>query len=248
MSAVFYWKVPLYNVIMKQSLERFIIGIPYPLLRKVLYLYIGAVVFWDVAPIASLLLWVVILATLLLIGYQSNIRKSYMAGRNPSDRMLYMETMRSPVRYWVPRLILIVAAGALTGYLLDGQYELGGIQIFFLTTGYALFYRETNLLGAYVAYLVTGRGIGMEYIAGHSVYHTFIEFDEIRSINIIRDQSPSPTWSLLTPLSREKSGLLLIPADPNGFTSNDHSFFITPKNVRSFLSHLPDTVKVIDAD
>ena len=232
---------------MKQSLESFILQIPYSMLRKVLYIYIGAVLFWKSAPVVSLTFWTIILTTLSLIGYQSFIRKSRIIKAHTSGEKEYIETLRAPVEFWGPRLLLVLVAAAVTGYLLKGPFGLSGVHIFSLIVGYPLFYRETLLLGAYVAYIVTNRGIGIEYIPGHSVYQAFIGFDEIKSINIIQDRVASPTWSFLTPLSEEDQGLLLVPSNPEGFSARDQAFFITPKDVPSFLSHLPASVKVIGA-
>ena len=235
----------IYNQCMKQLLDRFILQLSYSLLKKVLYVYVGAVIFRDSAPVASIVLWILILITLLSIGYQSAIRKSNIIKAHSSDGKAYVETMRAPFQYWGLRLLVALTGGALTGYLLAGRFGLSGIDIFLLILGYPLFYRDANLFGAYVAYLVTDCGIGIEFIPGHLVYQTFIGFDEIKSINIIENKKPALTWSLLTPREEERNGLLLIPSNPNGFSPRDQEFLITPKNVPAFLSHLPPSVKVI---
>jgi hypothetical protein len=228
-------KLWLYNQSMKTFIENFILQIPYPLLRKVLYIYVGAVFFWSSAPNISMVLWIIILITLAIIGYQSSLRKWKLIHAHSSDQVEYAETGRAPFQYWAPRILLNVIAAVLGGYFLNGQLGLNSIQIFLLIIGYPIFYRETGLLGAYVAYLITKRGIGIEYIPGHIVYQTFIGFDEIKSVNIIKDQNPAPTWSCLTPLFRHSNGLLLIPCNPNGFSAQDRNFFIAPKNMQSFL-------------
>jgi hypothetical protein len=230
---------------MKQSFDRFILQIPYPLLKKVLYIYVGAVVFWTSAPVVSIILWAIILVDLLIIGYQSITRKSHLLRSHSSNMVDYLETIRAPLWHWGPRLLLIAMAAALTGYLLHGQLGLSGLQIFSLVVGYVMFYRETMLLGAYVAYMVTRHGIGIEFIPGHMVYQTFIPFEEIKSVNVINGKEPSPAWSFVTPLGEEQNGLLLIPSNPNGFTPRERELFITPKNISSFLSHLPPSVRII---
>ena len=235
---------PLYNHPMKQSLDRFIMKVPYPLFKKVLYIYVGAVIFWDNAPFASMVLWGVILATLLIIGYQSRVRIADAIQKHSSSDDIYSEAMRGPITYWGPRLFVVSIASALTGYFLDGQFGLKGVQIFFLIMGYAVFYRETNLLGAFVNYIITDRGIGIYYVPGHNVYQLFINFSEIKSITVVKDNnSPSPLWTCLSPYDA-KTGLLLSPVSPDGFLSRDKFFFITPKNMDVFISHLPPIVKV----
>jgi hypothetical protein len=136
----------IYNPVMKRSLERIILKIPYPLLRKVLYIYVGAVIFWDSAPVVSIVLWGVIIINLLVIKFQSELWISNTMAEHSSGRVGYVERLRAPIRYSGPRILLLLAAGALLGYFLNGQFGLSGVQIFALVVGYMLFYRETTLL------------------------------------------------------------------------------------------------------
>lgn len=239
--------VILYNRIMEPAFGRLILKIPYPLLRKVLYIYVGAVIFWDSAPVVSIVLWGLVILTLLVIKFQSELLISSMLARYSPDKTGYVERLRAPLAYSGPRVLLLLVAGMGAGYLLRGQLGLSGVQIFSLIVGYVVFYRETTLLGAYVVYLATGQGIGILFTPGHMLLHTFLLFGEIRCISVIRDREPSSPSSFLTPVGNERSGLLLVTSSPDGFSSQDHDFFIAPKDMRAFLSHLPSTVKVTDA-
>jgi len=231
---------------MKQVVGEFILKVPYTLLRKVLYLYVGAVIFWNSASFLSLVLWIIILITLLVIGYQSNTRITNMMHEHSKNGKGYVERMRAPFTYWGPRLFIVLTASILAGYFLNGQFGLNGVQIFFLAVGYVVFYRDTGLFGAFVAYIVTDRGIGIHYIPGHTNYQTFINFTEIKSIVVVQAESiPSPSWSYLTSY-KSNTGLLLNPINSEGFSEQDIYFFIAPKDIRAFLSHLPQSVKIIE--
>ena len=91
---------------------------------------------------------------------------------------------------------------------------------------------------------VTGGGIAIYYIPGHTDYRIFIRFNEMgQVVRMGRIETRPVTWSVISRDRDTKSGVLLVPRYARGFTRVlDGEVLLTPSNVDEFLKHVPSTL------
>jgi hypothetical protein len=141
----------------------------------------------------------------------------------------------------------LFAAGAVLGWLLNGQFELTGLQWFFLLVGFMLLYKDAVLLGAAVTYIVTDQGIGIRYVPGD--YRPFFKFGEIRQAVRIKPPGRIPvSWYVLAPRKHPDEGVLLSSASPSGFSSQfQEKVLLAPMDMDGFLNTLSGHVLVSES-
>lgn len=135
-------------------------------------------------------------------------------------------------------IALLVAGSVLIAFLLKGQFGLTFWQILIMTTGFSVFYRDTQFFGRQTTYIITATGIAIRFVPGHIDYRLFLPFNEISRIEK-RNYKPSLDTDLFARTGDVKDGLLMIPKDSRGFTKRIDKLFIAPNNIEKFMEQLP---------
>ena len=230
---------PLYNQPMKQFLDRFILGIPLLFIKQFPYAWIAVIALWTWPPVVSGIFLLIIVLGLLMLRWQSrawisNLRREYAF----KDGKFYIDEPDIPLTESGRKLIFLLVGSALIAWLLNGQFGLNFRQIFLMTVGFTLLYRDTQFFGAPTTYIITASGIGIHYIPGHIDYRLFLPFKEISRIEKSKYQK-NKNWDLFARTRDVKDGLLMIPKNPNGFTKRVEKLFIVPDDMQKFLEQLP---------
>lgn len=227
---------------MKQKIVRLILSIPYPLLKKSLYLYVGAIALWNWSPVSSLALLLIILTSLLLIYLQASLWISDILRKHSTNGIHYIEKLRASPVFWIPKLLFVIVVSMAFGYFWNGFLGLNSVQLFLLPVGYILLYRETVLLGNYTVYIITDQGIGIQFIPTHYNYRTFIRFEDIHDILVCHcEQYPQQMREALclAPNFEAEKGLILKPFHPRAFSNQNDTIFISPRKLDRFIAQLP---------
>lgn len=224
---------------MKTFLDRFILAIPLLFIKQFPYAWILVIALWTWPPIVSGILALIIVIGLLMMHWQSrawisNLRREHAF----TDGKFYIDQPAVPVRQFTRRFLILLAAAALIGWLLKGQFGLNFWQIFFMIVGFTLLYRDTQFFGAPTTYVITDQGIGIHYIPSHIDYRLFVSFKEISHIEKSEYQEQKK-WDVFARTRDIKNGLLMIPKNSNGFTKRIDKLFIAPKDMQKFIEQLP---------
>jgi hypothetical protein len=224
------------------KLEDLILEIPYLLLKKIPYLWIGVIILWAWPPAISGILAALIVLGLLLMKWQSIAWESKVRReRHHTGAALYRDAPRAPLGWQARNLAILLGASAVLGWMMDGRIGYSGWQMFLLFAGFMLLYRDALLLGSPTTYLVTEQGIGIHYIPGHVDYRLFLEFEEISRVESIKYQA-NDDWSVCSPRQKPEKGILLVPKNPYGFSPRIKFVFLTPTNIEAFLGQLPPSL------
>jgi hypothetical protein len=224
---------------MKPFLDRFILAIPLLFIKQFPYAWILVIALWSWPPTVSVILALLIVIGLLMMRWQSKAWISNLHREHAfPDGKFYIDQPAVPVREFVRKFLILLAAAALIGWLLNGQFGLNFWQIFFMIVGFTLLYRDTQFFGAPTTYIITDQGIGIHYIPGHIDYRLFISFKEISHIEKGEYQEQKK-WDVLARTRDVKNGLLMIPKNPNGFTKRIDKLFIAPRDTQKFIDQLP---------
>jgi hypothetical protein len=222
-------------------LERFILDVPYLFLKKIPYAWLGAVFFWSQPPVLSGILLVIVLAGLGMMAWQertweTKIIREFSSGEGKA----IIDHPHAARSFQIRNLVLVLVGSGLLGWLLNGRFELSGLQWGLLLAGCMLLYKDTLLFGAGVTYIITDQGIGIRYIPGHVDYRLFFKFHEIwrAELTKVTDRMPR-RWDVLTPQRRPQEGVLLYAARREGFSKQIRSeVLLGPTDTGKFLREL----------
>ena len=226
-------------------LEQFILEVPYLFLKKIPYAWLGVVAFWSWPPLVSGILLAIVLVGLLMMAWQEHawetriIREFHTGQARP-----HIEHPHAPRAFQVRNLVLVLAASALLGWLLNGRFSLSGVQWFLLLSGCILLYKDGLLFGAAVTYIVTDQGIGIRYVPGHIDYRLFFKFHEIwKAVRTKVPESLPLRWDVLVPRRRLQEGVLLYATRREGFSKQlQGELLLAPVDIDAFLKLIPGHV------
>jgi hypothetical protein len=225
---------------MRQSLDRFILGLPVLFLKQYPYAWIVFVALWPRSPSMALVFLAVVVIGILALRWQSAAWISQMRFEHGGgDAKFYVDQPPIPWRMAVRKIALLVAGAILLALLLQGQLGLSFWQYFIMIVGFALFYQDTRFFGAPETYIVTASGIGLHFVPGHLDYRLFLQFKEISRIERTIYQPRSDTDIFARTREEQQEGLLLIPKDSRGFSRRINKLFIAPGNLEKFVEQLP---------
>ena len=231
---------------MKQ-LDTFILKIPHPVLWKIAYAWLGAVFFWNWAPVVSSLFMGIMLLGLSLMAWQkqaweTSIRREFHSG----DAKPYIDHAHIARTFQIRNLLLVCMASGLLGWLLNGRFELSGLQWFLLLVGFMLLTRNFLLFGADVTYIITDQGIGILYVPRDT--RLFFKFNEIwRAVRTKVPGRKPPHWDVLTPMRHPQDGLLLYAVRREGLsTQTRNQLLLRPTDMDEFLKELAGHVMVTE--
>jgi hypothetical protein len=231
-----------------RSLESLILGIPRLFLKKIAYAWLGVIFFWHWPPVSSSIFMVIMLLGFLLIAWQDHAWRARITCEfHYAQTRPYIDRSHAPLAFQIRNVLLLCTASAVLAWLLDGQFNLSGLQWFLILTGFMLLYKDAVLLGAAVTYIVTDQGIGICY---HGDYRPFFRFNEIRQAMRIRPAQRMPIhWVAMTPRRHPKEGLLLFPAQEQGFSKGiPGELLLAPTDIEKFIDNLRGHVPVMLAD
>ena len=224
---------------MKQSLDRFILGIPLLFIKQFPYAWIAVIALWTWPPVVPGIFLLIILLGLLMMRWQSrawisNLRRehAFKGGK------FHVDEPDIPLMESARKIMFLLAGSAFIAWLLNGQFRLNFWQIFLMTVGFTLLYRDTQFFGAPTTYIITNQGIGIHFTPGHIDYRLFLPFKEISRIEKSEYQKDR-NWDLFARTRDTKEGLLMIPKSPKGFTKRIEKLFIAPEDMENFMGQLP---------
>jgi hypothetical protein len=231
-------------------LEKFILGVPTALLKKIPYAWLGAVFFWSWPPVFSGILLGIVLAGVLMLAWQeraweARIKREHHGGGSS----LYVDHPHIARTVQIRNLVLVLAGSGLLGWLLNGLVGLSGLLWSILFAGFMLLQRNIVLFGAAVTYLITDQGIGIRYVPGQVDYRLFFRFNEIWQVERVAVPERVPSrWDVLTPQRHPKEGLLLYATRREGFSKQIKSeVLLAPSDMGRFMQALAGHVAVEDA-
>lgn len=229
----------IYNRPMKQTLDRFILGIPLLFIKQFPYAWIAAITLWTWPPVVAGIFVLMIIIGLLMLRWQSqawlsNLRREHAF----RDGKFHVDEPDIPWMDSLRKIVTLSVGAVLLAWLLNGQFGLNFWQFFFLIVGFTLLYNDARFFGAPTTYVITDRGIGIHFIPGHVDYRLFFSFKEISRIEKSAYQKDK-SWDLFARTRDVKDGLLMIPKSLNGFTKRIDRLFIAPKDMETFLEQLP---------
>jgi hypothetical protein len=224
---------------MKQTLDRFILGLPVLFLKQYPYAWIVAVALWPNSPSFAAVFMIVVVTGILLLRWQAYAWISQMRAEHaPNDGKFYVDRPPVPWQMVARRIGLLLLGGGVAAYLLQDQLGLTFWQFFFMIVGFALFYQDNRFFGAEVIYIVVAEGIAIRFVPGHLEYRLFLSFKEISRIERASYQE-SRELDLIARIREGGNGLLITPKDPRGFTKRINKLFIVPDDVEKFMEQLP---------
>ncbi len=231
-----------------RALENFLLEIPYLFLKKIPYAWVGVAAFWTWPPVASgVLMLLVLLGLAMMTGqkraWENKIKREFHSG--PS--LPYIDRPHMAWKNQIFNLAIVLAAGAILGWILQGRFGLSGPQWGLLLTGVMLLYKDSYLFGASTTYMITDQGLGVHYVPGHVDYRLFFRFHEIRQAERIQMPERIPRrWDLLVPKRYPKEGVLLRAVQPEGFSKQIQSeVFLAPTDIEKFMQALGGRVPVM---
>ncbi len=227
-------------------LETFILGVPRLFLKKIAYAWLGVIFFWHWPPVSSGIFMGIMLLGLLLMVWQDRAWEARVTREfHGRDTRPYIDRPHAPLTFQIRNILLLCTVSAVLGWLLDGQFDLSGLQWFLLFTGFMLLYRDAALLGAAATYIVTDQGIGIHY---HGFYQPFFKFSEIRQAAQTKPPQRIPQhWTLMTPQKHPKEGVLLFAAQAGGFSKEiQGELLLAPTDIEKFMQALGGRVPMTE--
>lgn len=230
---------------MKQILDRFILNIPTLFIKQYPYAWIAAIALWSWPLNISAVLFLIVAFGVFSLNWReaawiAETRRQHA----PKNETYYVDRLSIPLPRAVRNLAILTAVSAATAWTLGGRLNLTQWQAFIMIFGFGLFYLDTLFFGAVTVYIVTGGGIAIYYIPGHTDYRIFIRFKEMDGVVRLRRIERLPeSWTLFSRARTATSGVLLQPRDARGFSRFlDGDVLLTPTNVDEFLKHVPSTL------
>src|SRR5687768_17262932 len=147
---------------MKQSLDRFILGIPLLFIKQFPYAWIAVIALWAWPPVVSGIFLLIIILGMLMMRWQSrawisNLRRQYVF----RDGKFHVDEPDIPLTESARKIMFLFAGSALIAWLLNGQFRLNFWQLFIMIVGFTLLYRDTQFFGAPTTYVITASGIAI---------------------------------------------------------------------------------------
>jgi hypothetical protein len=230
---------------MKHSLNKFILYFPVLFIKQYPYAWIAALVLWTWPPIISGAFLLIVAIGMFSLrwreaAWMSELRRKYA----PKNETFHVDRPHIPVERAVRNIAILVAVGGLAAWLIGERFGLTYLQSFLMIVGFTLFYVDTRFFGAVAVYVITGGGIAIYFVPGHTDYRIFIRFNEMGQIARVDNlEKPPASWTVCARVRAVKSGILLVPRYTKGFTKLlDNEILLTPTNVDEFLKHVPSTL------
>ncbi len=219
------------------TLKRLILQFPRRALRKVSFLWIAVVVFYTWPPLASSILAIFVILSLVLLVLQRRVWLARLRQEHGEQgAMFYIDRLKPPTAYWVRNLVLASGVSAVLAYFLRERFGISWTQWFLMILGLFILQRDLKVFGAFVAYVVTDDGIGLLY----GDLRLFLHFGEIDRVTWVEDVEACPErWALFIPAKQASEGVVLSPVNRDGFTQTIDHVFLTPSDPTEFLSHIP---------
>ena len=225
-------------------LESLLLNSPYRFLRHTPYAWVALVMFWVWPPdwlvltFAGLIVLGLILMVLQQRFWERRVLREYQKQGEP-----YRAHPRMPPAIQLRNLALVLAGSALLAFLLRNRLGITSVQWFLLIAGLVILWADARILGASTIYLVTPRGIAVQYAPGQRSYRWFFNYNEINYISRVRagDKLP-PRTEVLGPVPGRKDGVLLAAKRMDGFSPDLGAALLTPDDPEEFLRQIPATL------
>lgn len=227
---------------MQQKLDSFILSIPTLFIKQYPYAWIPAAALWTWPPFASAIIFLIVLLGILSLHWRAAAWISSVR-REHGDDPFHVERLPIPVPTAIRNIAILLVIAALTSWLLHQSLRLGFWQTVVMIVGFGLCYLDTSFFGGFVIYIVTGTGIAIYYIPGHTDYRIFLRFKEIRQAARLEQIEKIPeSWAVIARLRKATRGVLLVPRSPTGFSPRLREVLLTPVDTDGFLKHIPSTL------
>ena len=229
---------------MKASLDKFILSFPVLFLKQYPYAWIAVVVLWAWPPILSGIFLAVMVIGIASLHWRSaawiaDMRRQYA----PGGEAVLVQRVPVPWSDAMRRIFLLLAIAGVTSGLASKLVSLSFWQFFVMIVGFALTYMDTRFFGAQSIYLVTPTCIAIYFVPGHLDYRIIIRFKEIGQVQQLDTiEKIQESWSVCSRLRKAKSGVLLVPRNPYGFSKQLQEILLTPTDVHEFLKLIPSTL------
>jgi hypothetical protein len=230
--------------------ERFILEIPYLFLKKIPYAWLAAVFFWSWPPVLSAIILAIVLLGLGMMAWQNRAWENKICHEFHSGETRPLIDHPHAARiFQIRNLGLVLTGSGLAGWLLNGRFDLSGLQWGLLLAGCMLLYKDALLFGPAITYIITDQGIGIRYVPGHVDYRLFFKFHEIWRVEGTKVPKRVPRgWDMLTPQRHPQEGVLLYAARREGFSKQIRSeVLLNPTDMDGFLKelvrHVPGIMK-----
>jgi hypothetical protein len=224
--------------------ENLLLNTPYRFLRHTPYAWVALIMFWIWPPdwltltFAGLIVLGLVLMVLQRRFWEQRVQREYQKQGEP-----YRSHPRMPVMKQLRNLALVLAGSALLAFLLGGRLGINGVQWFLLIAGLVILWADARLFGASTIYLVTPRGIAVQYAPGQRSYRWFFHYAEINYIARIHEgEKLPPRTEALGPVPGQKEGVLLVAKRMDGFSSELGAVLLTPEDPEEFLKQIPSTL------
>lgn len=230
---------------MKHFLDNFILHIPTLFIKQYPYAWIAGIVLWTWPVNISAVFFLIVAIGLFSLRWREAAWISEMRRQHaPKNELFYIDRVPVPMTRAVRNIAILLAVGGVTAWFIESRLALTFWQTFLMIVGFGVIYLDTRFFGAVTIYIVTGGGIAIYYIPGHTDYRIFLRFNEMGQIARLSHIENIPkSWTVLSRVRAVKSGVLLVPRHPKGFTRVlDGEVLLTPTNMDEFLKYIPSTL------
>ena len=230
---------------MKASLDKFILSFPVLFLKQYPYAWIAVVVLWAWPPILSGVFLAVIVLGIFSLNWRSAAWISDQRRQHAPHHTETFLVQRVPIpwAHTAKRVAMLLAVVTVTAWLASDLVSLTFWQFFIMIVGFAIFYLDTRFFGAATTYIVTDTGIAIYFVNGHLDYRVFIRFKEMERVQRLdKIETIEATWWVFSRVQKVKSGVLILPRNPQGFSKQLQEILVTPTDVEAFLKLIPSTL------
>lgn len=230
---------------MKASLDKLILSFPVLFIKQYPYAWIAVVVLWTWPPRLSLVFLAIIALGIFSLNWRSAAWISDQRRQHAPHGTEAFLVQRVPIPWMhtARRLAILVAVAAVTAWFASDIVRLTFWQFFVMIVGFAIFYLDTRFFGAATTYIVTDTGIAIYFVSGHLDYRVFVRFKEMeRVLRLDTIEKIEATWWVFSRVQKVKSGVLLLPRNPQGFSKQIQEILVTPTDVDAFLKLVPSTL------
>ncbi|MEW5938711.1 MAG: hypothetical protein AB1750_03545 [Chloroflexota bacterium] len=233
------------QVVMKASLDRFILSFPVLFLKQYPYAWIAVVALWDWPPVLSGVFLAVIAIGIAALNWRaaawiSEQRRQLAPNGNGT---FLVQRVPIPWAHTARGVAVLLAVAAVTAWLAGDLVGLGFWRFFIMIVGFALTYLDTRFFGAEATYVLADSGVAVYFVSGHLDYRVFLRFKEMERVQRLdAAEKIGETWWVFSRLRKAKSGILIQPRNPAGFSKQIREVFLTPTNVDEFLARIPSTL------
>lgn len=229
---------------MKHSLNKFILSIPTLFIKQYPYAWVAAVVLWSWPPGISILFLLIVACGIFALRWRSTAWIAELRQQHaPRNETFCIDHPPIPWERAARNIAILLAGTGLLAWLMNGKFGLSYWQSFLMLAGFALFYLDTRFFGAETIYVITGGGIGIYYVPGHTDYRIFLRFNEMGEIVRLNQVDKIPaSWSVCARSRAVKHGILLVPRHAKGFTKLLDEVLLVPTDMDEFLKQVPSTL------